>query len=287
MFGKTLDYLILSPFTHYRNSRTEAELNSHATQVVPLSLENAAYRLKKLINRLEGNFPISDNLRYLDIGCGTGDITIALAKAGCGQVTGIDIVPRMIDQATLNARQVQVDDRVEFVCKDIHDWTPPHRYDVILSHEALEHIHSPQAFLEEIANLVTPDGVVVLAFGPLFHSPFGDHMNDFFRAQIPWRGALFSEKAVLRLRRERFRPTDRSERYQDISGGLNLMRYTEFLEYVDAAGWEFGFLRVNPQLKRIAPLFHLSNLLIRIPLLRDYFASSIYAILRRRPSSRS
>ena len=282
MLGETLDYLILRPLTHSRNAKTEEELNSCAVQQTWLNIEDATFRLRKLMSRLEGNFPISDTLRYLDIGCGTGDIAIALAKAGCKKVTGIDFVPRKITQATLNAKRLRVDNCVHFLCEDIHDWTPPHRYDVILSHEALEHINSPQALLQMVANLLAPKGIVILAFGPLFHSPFGDHMNSFFRVQIPWRGVIFSEKAILRLRRDRFRPTDLADRYQDISGSLNLMRYSEFLKYVDATGWEFSFLCVNPQLKRFLPLYYLSNTLIQIPLVRDYFASSIYAILRRR-----
>lgn len=286
MLGKTLDYLILSPLAHSRNKKTEAALDEQATLAKPLSIENATFRLKKLIDRLNGNLPISGELRYLDVGCGKGDITIALAAAGCEHVTGIDIVPRTIDQAMADAHRLRVGDKVNFVCGDIHHWTPPDLYDVVLSHEALEHIHNPRDFLEAISRIVTPEGLVVLAFGPLFHSPFGDHMSHFFKAQIPWRGALFSEQAVLRIRRECFRPTDPAETYQEITGGLNLMRYSEFLEYVDATGWEFEYLCVNPQLKRIPLLHGISNALVGLPVIRNYFASSIYAILRQRRGQR-
>ena len=282
MFGRMLDYLILKPFTHRRNLKTEDELNSSATCSALQASEQASSRLQKLIVRLGGHFQISDTLRYLDIGCGTGDIAIALANAGCAKVSGIDFVPRMIDKATRDAKTLWLDDRVNFICADIHHWKPPHQYDVILSHEALEHISNPQAFLEQVAHMMAPEGILILAFGPLFHSPFGDHMGGFFRAPIPWRGVIFSQRAVLRLRKECFRSTDQAARYEDISGGLNLMRYSEFLNYVNMTGWEFTFLCVNPQLKRLPPLYHLSSVLIQIPLIRDYFASSIYAILRRR-----
>jgi SAM-dependent methyltransferase len=284
MLGQTLDYLILRPFSHQRNIRTEEELDSLASQEALLTMEAGSFRLEKLISRLEGNFPISDTLRYLDIGCGQGDIAVALGKAGCRDVTGIDFVPRKIAQATVNAQRLKVDDYVHFVCEDIHGWQPTHKYDVILSHEALEHISNPQAFLQTVANLLDPKGVLILAFGPLFHSPFGDHMNSFFLMQIPWRGVIFSEKAILRLRRERFRPTDTAKRYQEISGGLNLMRYSDFLRYVHSTGWEFSFLRVNPQIKQLPPLYYLSNALLQIPLMRDYVASSVYAVLRPRSS---
>jgi 2-polyprenyl-3-methyl-5-hydroxy-6-metoxy-1,4-benzoquinol methylase len=283
MLGRTLDYLILRPLTHDRNSRTEEELDADASHRT-LVIEDAISRVHQLMDRLEGHLPISSRLRYLDIGCGTGDIAIALAKLGCKNVTGVDFVPRAIAQAIANAGQSGVDEFVTFTCQDIHRWTPPTRYDVILSHESLEHISDPQPLLQKIASLVTPSGIAILAFGPLFHSPFGDHMEAFFRVPIPWRGALFSEEAILRLRRERFRPTDPAERYRDISGGLSLMRYSEFLKYVDTTGWAFDFLRVNPQLKSFPILQSLSNTLIRLPVVKDYFAASIYAILRRRVS---
>ncbi len=284
MFGKALDYQILRLFTHSRNLKTEEELNSSGVRVPSLAVEDANLRLRKLVGRLEGNLPISDARYYLDIGCGAGDIAIALAKAGCKHVTGIDFVPRSIEQARLNAKQFQVDDSVDFVCDDVHQWIPPQQYDVVISHEALEHIENPRALLKKIGQLVVPNGVVILAFGPLFHSPVGDHMSGFFRVQIPWRGVIFSEKAMLQVRRECYRPTDYADRYQDINGGLNLMRYTEFLEDVDATGWEFRFLSINPQLKRFPPLHQLSNILVQIPLVRDYFASSVYAILSRKSS---
>jgi 2-polyprenyl-3-methyl-5-hydroxy-6-metoxy-1,4-benzoquinol methylase len=139
---------MLRPLTHYRNTKTEEELNSIcAEQTVP-SPNTGIFRLEKLMSRLEGHFPVSDTLRYLDIGCGTGEIAIALASKGCEEVTGIDLVPRRIAQATMTAERLGIDNCVHFVCEDIHTWQAPCRYDVILSHEALEHIGNPQYFLK-------------------------------------------------------------------------------------------------------------------------------------------
>jgi SAM-dependent methyltransferase len=263
---------------------TEEELDAAHAERGGLAIDDAVAELQKFMRRLEGYFPISDRFHYLDIGCGTGGMVIALAKIGCRHVTGIDIVSRYIVAATRQARQLQVDYCVEFVCEDVHRWAAPHQYDVILSHEALEHIERPKALLQRMASLATPNGVALVGFGPLFYSPVGDHMEHFFRIPMPWRGVLFSEKAILRLRRECYRPTDPAGRYQDIRGSLNLMRYSEFLHHVDAAGWTFQFLAVNPQLKRVPALYHLSNALIRIPVVRDYVATSVYAVLRRQAS---
>jgi len=78
---------------------------------------------------------------------------------------------------------------VRFIRRDLRAWVPDEKYDALLSFDALEHIEDPEAFLRKMTEFVVPGGVAVLAFGPLFHSPFGDHMLDFFRLQIPWRGS--------------------------------------------------------------------------------------------------
>jgi SAM-dependent methyltransferase len=279
VFGEGLDYLILRPLAHRRNIATEEELDARADDAM-LSMETADARLRKLLDRMGGHCPIDAKLHYLDVGCGTGELAIALARAGCRSVTGIDLIPRNVIVATRNAERVGVSDAVTFVAGDIHRWRAPRQFDVILSHEALEHIDDPRAFLGGIRRLVSPAGKAVLAFGPLFHSPLGDHMDAFFRVPIPWRGVLFSERAILRLRREFYRPTDLAQDYGGIQGGLNRMRYSGFLRFVTETGWQAAFLSVNPQLRRFPPFQRLSNALLGVPVVRDYVASSVYAVLR-------
>ena len=282
MFGEKLDYLILRIFAHRRKIATEEELNTRVQRSVSDdTVAKGMANLRKYVTRFEGMFPIKSDFRYLDIGCGTGEVTIALANLGCGHVTGIDFVPRNIVQSELLAAQEGGTDKVEFVCEDVHKWNPRQKFDVLISFNVFEHIDDPRLFLEAMVKLISKDGMVVLAFGPLFHSPFGDHMWDFFWLQIPWRGLLFSEQAILRLRREYFRPTDPAKRYQEIVGGLNLMKYSDFLKYIEQTGWNIKYLAVNPFLRRIDILYGLSNLLVRSGYIQNYFAGTVYVILDR------
>lgn len=284
MFGSRLDYYILRGIAHRRNLATEDQLDISFSRVSSAAFEAEMPKFRKLIERFEGHLPLVPGLRYLDLGCGTGELSIAFAKLGGGTVTGVDFLPRSIERARSLAGRMGMDGQVRFICQDVHSWFPAanERYDVLLSFDALEHIENPRQFLAKMADLIAPGGVAVLAFGPLFHSPFGDHMWDFFRLQIPWRGILFPEQAMLRVRRECFRPTDPACRYQDIAGGLNLMRYSEFLRCVRDTGWEFDFLAVNTFLRHRPLLRFVSDQLMRMPLLRDYFAHNVYAVLRRR-----
>ncbi|MGH8747058.1 MAG: class I SAM-dependent methyltransferase, partial [Burkholderiales bacterium] len=202
MLGATLDYYLLRGLAHRRNRATEDQLDAQFLRLDPGAVDAVAAKLRKLVQRFEGHLPLEPSLRYLDVGCGGGELTLALATAARAQVTGVDYLPRNIERARALAARAGLDNQVDFVCRDLQAWEPAQKYDVLLSFDALEHIADPGAFLRRMARFIAPGGVAAFAFGPLFHSPFGDHMWDFFRLQIPWRGVLFSEQALLRLRRE-------------------------------------------------------------------------------------
>jgi SAM-dependent methyltransferase len=285
MFGQSIDYWLLRPLVHCNNRASEEELDVRARETKPFDAVKARRRLEKLMVRFEGNLRIDPNTSYVDVGCGHGDLALALTQAGATDVTGVDIVERHVAEAAVTTQRVEVGYRPTFVCADINTWRTDKLFDVVISNEALEHIAQPDEFIRSLGRILKPGGVAFLAFGPLFHSPVGDHLNEFFRVELPWRGVLFSEKALLRLRQEFFRPGDPIDRFQDMVGGLNLMRFSEFLRYVSEAGLDLDFLSVNPQLKSIPPLHWISEILRRIPVVRDYFVTSVYAVLKRSRST--
>jgi SAM-dependent methyltransferase len=284
VLGEALDYRVLRSLAHARLRATEAELDRlHAEQGRDPGAADAAAKLDKLLARFEGRFPLDPRLSYLDLGCGEGELALALARLGARRVTGVDFMPRAIEAARLNARRAAaggaVRGEVSFLCADLHAWQPAARFDVLLSIDVFEHVRDPEGFLARMAGFLAPGGVAVMAFGPLFHSPFGDHMKAFFRVQLPWRGVLFNERALLRVRRECYRPTDPAERLQDIAGGLNRMRYGEFLRALERTGWRARFLRVNAGIP--GPARAVSRLVTSLPWARDYFVHNVYAILER------
>ena len=283
MFGKTIDYKLLRLFAHDRHPEAE-ELRQLERD---LGIESAKARFEKWNRRLDNEIPIDPAMRYLEVGCGMGEMSLALAQYGCGEVTGIDKDPYYIEIAKRCARKSELQDKVTFECMNVHDLPNEKEYDIVLSHEMLEHVERPGDHLRRIdgvlkSSVMCGGGVIILAFGPLFHSPLGGHLNRFFRIRIPWIGVLFSEDALMRLRREFWRPVaDEAESFEDTREGLNKMKFSEFLRYVKEIGWRTERLIVNPQLKRWPALWRLSNLLLRVPWLRDYLAVSVYAIYRR------
>ena len=240
MFGKTIDYHLLKPLTHTRNRATEAELMQLAQASAYTPEEARQYWERVKCVYFDGRISLHPDSSYLDIGCGMGRLAIGLAAAGARDVTGVEIVDRHVAAAKRIASQLDEDVRPQFHCVDIHAWNSGRQYDVVFVLGAMEHIHDPGSFLKILPRFLKPAGVALVSFEP-FKSPIGDHMREFFRVQIPWRGLLFAEEAILRLRRECYRPTDPARRYQEIVGGLNLMSFTEYLGYVEDAGLEFVF----------------------------------------------
>lgn len=69
--------------------------------------------------------------KILDIGTGSGCISIALKKRCEADITAIDISQRAIDVAKSNAGKNEVD--INFICEDIKDYNPKEKYNIIVS----------------------------------------------------------------------------------------------------------------------------------------------------------
>src|SRR5438445_9855738 len=66
---------------------------------------------------IAGCFPIAGKT-VLDIGCGPGHYSVALAKNGAAKIFGIDFADEMISIAARNAQSSNVQDKCEFARVD-------------------------------------------------------------------------------------------------------------------------------------------------------------------------
>lgn len=100
--------------------------------------------------------------RVLDIGCGGGLVTEALAQVGA-KVTGIDLAEQSLQVARLHALESKLD--IDYQCIAAEDFAAQHagEFDVVTCLEMLEHVPAPASIVEAAAKLVKPGGTLVFS----------------------------------------------------------------------------------------------------------------------------
>ena len=103
--------------------------------------------------------------RVLDVGCGTGWSTIALARAlPDATVVGVDLDEASVREAARNAKATGLDDRVRFTHADAAGAAAGEPgYDLACVFEALHDMGDPVGALTRIREALTPGGVVLIA----------------------------------------------------------------------------------------------------------------------------
>lgn len=171
--------------------------------------------------------------RVLDFGCGDGAEVIEIAQRGIAQsVCGVDINQQSLTRAKARAQAAGVMREGMF-----SDRVPPGSVDVIISLDAFEHYPEPDLILQTMHDLLTPNGCVLVSFGPPWYHPLGSHIVLF-----PWSHMVLKERAILRWRSQ-FK-TDGATRYEEVENGLNRMTIQRFTRLVRESG--FGLRQLDP-----------------------------------------
>jgi 2-polyprenyl-6-hydroxyphenyl methylase/3-demethylubiquinone-9 3-methyltransferase len=191
----------------------------------PLHVVNAL-RLDYVVAQIASHFALDpatelNGLRILDVGCGGGLLSEALARLGA-QVVGVDASPGNVAAARLHAQSqnVKVDYRLGELAEVL---SPNERFDVVLALEVVEHVSDVPAFLADSAARLAPGGMLfVSTIDRTFKSfvvaiigaeyllrvlPRGTHQWSMFVRPEELRSALVSSDLELRdLRGMRYVP---------------------------------------------------------------------------------
>ena len=99
-------------------------------------------------------------MKILDIGCGTGNLSLELAKLGA-EVTGVDISEAMLVKAREKAKKENLD--IEFYCADVHNLPfDDETFDAVVSLSALEFVPDLSEALKEAYRVLKPGGRLVI-----------------------------------------------------------------------------------------------------------------------------
>ena len=94
----------------------------------------------------------------LDVGCGAGLLTEALARLGAS-VTGIDASPDVIAVAKEHARAMALE--IDYRAGDVQELQG--QFDLVTAMEVIEHVADPSVFLKALAKRLAPGGLLILS----------------------------------------------------------------------------------------------------------------------------
>jgi SAM-dependent methyltransferase len=136
--------------------------------------------------------------RFLDVGCGTGQLVVAAARRGL-RAEGVDFAAEMIAQCEENARIAGVSarfTRASFFDAEFDDGA----YDVISAQGFIEYVSPDQTdqFFRHCAHMLRPGGALVVGSRNRLFNAFS--LNEFTRLEVELGtlGTLVAEAATLR-----------------------------------------------------------------------------------------
>ena len=178
---------------------------------------------------------------------------------GARAVTGLDINERLLEAAR---------ESLPGACF-VSSLTRAETFDVVFSHNSMEHFSDPLDALMTMRSAVADGGHIFIAFALPWLSPYGAHMHHI--TSVPWVHLLFPERAVMAVRNRYI--SDGATHYEEVEGGLNRMTVSRFESLVRNAQLVF-FSRRYVAARKLP-------LVASIPAVREFFISRVVTVLKK------
>jgi SAM-dependent methyltransferase len=245
--------------------------------------EQAYTTRKHVIPFIETVMPVTPALSVLEIGCGEGGNLLPFLEAGCRRITGVDISEYKIENARRFYSLIPGGEKVEFIAADIYDCASAGKFDLVVMRDVYEHIHDQAQFTAFVKSLLSPGGVLFIAFPP-WCNPFGGHQqvcDSRILSKMPWIHLLprFLYRLLLRTAGESHARIEGLMEIRDT--GINLGRFYRIIKKEGFSLMKKSLWFINPNFEvkfglrpRLLPGFTGS-----IPGLRNFLATTGYFIL--------
>jgi SAM-dependent methyltransferase len=124
-------------------------------------------RLERTVDEIRGMGPVT----VLDVGCGSGIFSLALARAGAKTVVGVDFSKPMIDLATERAAQADVSSQCRFLLGDFRLLKFSERFDCCLAIGVFDYLADPRGFFEDLRQVATRKIIATFPYRWTYRAP--------------------------------------------------------------------------------------------------------------------
>ena len=141
---------------------------------------------RRVVRKLQPR--LRSDAKILDVGCGTGDLSIELFEKTAAQVTGIDFCRPMLDRAQTKAPHLCFveGDALRLPFSDA-------AFDCVTVGFALRNLASVEQGLTELSRVLKPGGLIaVLDFSQPTVPGIRQFVRFYYRRLLPWIGGLLS-----------------------------------------------------------------------------------------------
>jgi SAM-dependent methyltransferase len=242
--------------------------------------------------------PDMAGLTVLDLGSGYGGKTVALAEAlHPERVVGVEPYANVIERSNGYA-QFRGSRNCEFrQCGHLDIPAADNEFDVLVSHDVIEHVADPKATIAEMRRVLKPNGKAYIVFTP-YWGALSHHLG--YVSRLPFIHWLFSPNTLVKAI-NRILTGANGPRYGvvpqpapkksydgkfDCLPTLNGISGPDFLTLAKQQGFEVEYLNYPTIAERFAPnrtiLARVNRGLMRLhPVLTDGLSFNLTCILRR------
>lgn len=120
--------------------------------------------MQEMLERYLSQIEVPDGTRVLEVGCGGGPATRAIADlSGVASVTGVDPSPVLLETARSESKEFS---NITFAEGDARSLTyDDESFEIVLSHTTLCHVPEPEKALQEAYRVLSPSGQLVVFDG--------------------------------------------------------------------------------------------------------------------------
>jgi SAM-dependent methyltransferase len=243
---------------------------------------------KYVIPFIEQVLPLKVGMHVMEIGCAEGGVLKAFLERGC-LGTGVELSEGRTKRAEQVLSKEINSGQAKLVNKNIYDVDieseMPHRFDLIILKDVIEHIHDQDKVLGKLRDFLKPNGHIFFGFPP-WQMPFGGHQqiaNKKWLSVLPYYHLLPMPiyKGFLNLFGET--PNRIDDLVEIKETGISIERFERLIKKNNYSTPKKTYFLINPIYKykfNLEPRKQV-GLITKIPYLRNFLTTCMYYMVKK------